>query len=93
MRRGCTGAERVPGSGEVRIQFSRPGVELGRFPFALRGTNGRLLFAWVAGDNHVHWQVHGEKGAVVGSGDAGAVAGETRPTGFVDGDGVFVIVQ
>ncbi len=69
------------------------GGDRGRFPLALRGTNGRLLFAWVGGDNHVHWQVHGDKGAVVASGDAGAVAGETRPTGFVDGAGMFVVVQ
>lgn len=69
------------------------GGDRGRFPLALRGTNGRLFFAWVAGDNHVHWQVHGDKGAVVAAGDAGAVAGESRPTGFLDGAGVFVIVQ
>lgn len=94
----CTVDGRVGLAAAGRLGFgpqARPaqGGDRGRFPLALRGANGRLLFAWIAGDNKVHWQLHGDKGAVVASGDAGAVAGETRPTGFVDGAGVFVIVQ
>lgn len=35
------------------------GGDRGRSPLALRGTNGRLLFAWVGGDNHVHLRALG----------------------------------
>ncbi|MCW8137469.1 MAG: hypothetical protein KIT58_01020 [Planctomycetota bacterium] len=68
----------------------RPGAPRGKFPLALQRPDGATLLAWVDGDG-VKWAVRDERGTALGEGALPA-AGMSRPAGFVDGDGLFVLV-
>lgn len=67
----------------------RPDAPRGRFPLALQRPDGALLLAWIEGDN-VKWVARDERGRIVNQGTLPGTA--TRPAGFVDRAGSFVLV-
>lgn len=69
----------------------RPDAPRGRFPLALQRLDGTVLLAWVDGDQ-LRWVVRDAKGRVLDEGTRPSRSG-SRPTGFVDADGVFVLLD
>lgn len=69
----------------------RPGTPRGKFPLALQRPDGASLLAWVEGER-VKWVVRDERAKVLGEGTL-PTTGMSRPTGFLGGDGIFVIIS
>lgn len=64
-------------------------------PIVLVNSKGQIFFAWME-EAGVKWEVRssgGSDGQLISSGDAGEISPRSKPTGFVDRDGGFVLVK
>lgn len=59
----------------------------------LANGDDELLLAWMDREGSLRWELLGKDGAVLSAGDAGAVRQGSRPAGFVDAEGGFVLVR
>lgn len=84
---GRVGWNRIDGTKVQSCQ--RPGEPKGKFPLALQRPDGATLIAWVEGED-LKWSVRDSRGKSLGSGDLPGP--RSRPAGFVDPEGQFVLV-
>jgi hypothetical protein len=64
-------------------------------PIVLVNPKGQVFFAWME-EAGVKWEVHSSDGSdsqLISNGDAGKISSRSKPTGFVDRDGGFVLVK